>query len=459
MLPSLILATKLLKVSGPFIASFLPERQYDEDNGRVEVPPVVSLENVALAFKELEDIACQTRVREDESKWPNMGRHGIILPTGSGIKPGEPVRDGIDAESWEKATERDMDAGLRFRRLTIHLASQFGDTLESLVDETPHSEQYLQAAFTCAITLVHEIAHLINASNFEHCTWVGEPRVNAETVMELGTSLVGWLFDGWIPENISLNLKTHDDYSFQNGCCWYKQLQEPRGYPQYYTLHSMPMAHIKRIFSKAEWDRFNENDPRFSVRVRKELLRPELPFRAGETARIAWKRQAFRVDLSPTLDQYCGIWDYHDPDWLALEPGQGGGTTGAPSPGPFLATNPSPELSPGQTPKKAVNLAERNSPVACPGKINRGECEQGQQNQIPLGKQESEDMGVSTQLVSSSHKPNHSVKRSPRPQSSSKQQKGLSACQATRRSRRLLGQPAEHAGGLPHLTRKKANRK
>jgi hypothetical protein len=35
----------------------------------------------------------------------------------------------------------------------------------------------------------------------------------------------------WIPENVSLNNETLDDYSFQNGCYWHKQLREPSGYP------------------------------------------------------------------------------------------------------------------------------------------------------------------------------------------------------------------------------------
>lgn len=464
MRPSLILATKLLEVSGPFIASFLPERKYDEDDGRVEVCPAVSLESVTLAFQELEDIACQTKVREDESMWPNMGRHGIILPTGSGIKPDEPVRDGVDAECWEKTTERDRDAGLRFRRLTIHLASQFGNTLESLVDENPGGEQYIQASFMCAVTLVHEIAHLINAANFESYTWLGEPRVNRESLMELGTSLIGWLFDGWFPENISLTSETHDGYSFENGCCWHKQRREPRGYPQYHTLHSIPMAHIKRILSEVEWGKFDENDTQFSIQVREELLRPQLPFRAGETARIAWKRQDHCFDMSPALVPYYDVWDYHDPDWQGPEVGQDSRLTDASSPRPSptrsVSTSPakvitgkgmanlSLESSRSPKPGKALTIAKANSPMVRADGIDHGE-----RGIIPSNKQQSRDPSPS-----SSQKPNRSVKKSSRSRPVSKQRvrKISAGNDVTRRSRRLLGRPAEHAGGLPHSSRKKA---
>jgi hypothetical protein len=79
------------------------------------------------------------------------------------------------------------------------------------------------------------------------------------------------------------------------------------------------MAHINRIFNEADWSKFDENNINFSIRVRMELLRPQLPFREGETACVAWKRQGHRVDLSPALDRYCEVWDYHDPDWMEDE--------------------------------------------------------------------------------------------------------------------------------------------
>lgn len=462
MLPSLTLATKLLKVSGPFIASFLPERKYDED-GKIKVSPVVDLEGIALAFLELEGIACQTKVREDESMWPNVGRQGIILPTGSGIKPDEPARDGIDAECWEKTTERDKDAGLRFRRLTIHLASQFGNTLESLVDENPDGGQYIQAAFMCAITLVHEVAHLINAANFEQCTWLGEPRVSGEPQMELGTSLIGWLFDGWIPENISLGRESRGDYSFKNGCCWYKQRREPRGYPEYHTLHSVPMAHIKRIFTEAAWSRFDENHTHFSIQVREELLRPQLPFRSGETARIAWKSKDHRTDISPALDRYYGIWDYHDPDWIGPQPGQDSGSNDAFSPYRISTRSVSTSAAEGEasinlgtspSSKKPSMTVKANSPVVRSNKVNDGE----QGPPFPSNKQQPVGMATLEPSHSSPRRSNHSVKRSPRPPPSPKRrrmQKVSAEHGGTRRSRRLSGHPAEHAEGLVLPPRKK----
>ncbi|KAK2765923.1 hypothetical protein FQN54_007438 [Arachnomyces sp. PD_36] len=474
MRPSLILATKLLKVSGPFIASFLPEKRSGEYDGRVRVNPVTSLGDIARAFQVLDEIAQQTKVREDESMWPNVGRHGVIIPTGSGIKPDEPVRDGVDAECWEQTTERDRDAGLRFRRLTIHLASQFGDTLESLASENADSEQYIQAAFMCAITLTHEIAHLVHASGFENYTWLGEPLVDGGTLMELGTSLIGWLFDGWIPENISLNPETRDDSSFKNGCCWYKQLREPRGYPQYHTLHSVPMAHIKRIFRAEEWAKFDENDPQFSVQVRTELLRPQVPFRAGETARIAWKRRAHRVDLSPALDPYSEIWDFHDPDWVGPSTEQEGGTIGASSanislPTRTVSTSPvkvmptegladlGPESSPSPKPGKDVIITKDNLSVVRSGKTDHQDTEQGHKTGISLSRPHSRDATPSRSPTSSTYKPNHSVKRSPRPLKISRKYSAPAASRAVRRSRRLLGEPAEQADGLPYPTRKRTN--
>ncbi|TPX23663.1 hypothetical protein DIZ76_012998 [Coccidioides immitis] len=313
--PSFILATKLLKVAGPFLASVIPKLRMDSRKEYIVVKESVAESQLHRCFERLDVIAQHTEWRENSVMWPNIGRHGLIAPHGGGIEPDQP-RDDEDVEVWENSTKRDISNGLPCRKMTVYLASQYGEALMKFGGMEPPSIIYLQVVFMCAVTLVHEIAHLAFSACFSNRPWRGEPLVKDEVLRELGSSLIAWLFKGWVPENISIDPNDKDDHSFKYGCCWYKQRRHPRAHPQYTTVHSMPMSYIQSILSQKKWDMFDEYDmPSYSMAVRTLLLEPSLPFPAGITARIARKAKRVQVDEDPALVPYSGIWDYHDPDW------------------------------------------------------------------------------------------------------------------------------------------------
>ncbi|WEW56495.1 hypothetical protein PRK78_001940 [Emydomyces testavorans] len=314
--PSFILATKLLKVAGPFLASLIPDLRFDSKKQYIAVSENPTKDELQKCFERLDVIAQHTEWRENSTMWTSLGRHALTVPQDAGIMPDQPVRDDEDVECWERSTKRDNAEGLPCRRMTVYLASQFGDALMRYRGMEPPTMRHSQVVFMCAIALVHEFAHVAYAARFSNKPWKGEPLIQDEVLPELGASLVGWLFKGWLPENISIDPDGSEDHSFKYGCCWYKQRRKPKAYPRYTTVHSMPMSHIRAILNQKEWEGFDEHDiSSYSSKVRTLLLRPSLPFRAGTTARIAKKAKRFRVDESPSLAAYFNIWDYHDPDW------------------------------------------------------------------------------------------------------------------------------------------------
>lgn len=314
--PSFILASRLLKVAGPFLASLIPRLRLDSKREKIVLNEKPTDDQLRQCFDELDLIAQHVEWKENAEMWPNLGRHGLTVPQGGGIKPDQPVRNDEDAEVWVRSTNRDAAKGYSRRRMTVYIASQYGDALMESAGTAVPTMRHSQAVFMCAITLVHEIAHVVYAARFSNKPWRGEPLVKNEVLPELGTSLIAWLFNGWIPENIGIDPHGGEDLAFRYGCCWYKQRRRPKAYPRYTTVHSMPMSHIQAVLNQAEWDKFNRYGmPLYSGIVRIFLLRPSWPFPAGRTARIAKKAKRFRVDESPSLISYSDVWDYHDPDW------------------------------------------------------------------------------------------------------------------------------------------------
>ena len=253
--------------------------------------------------------------------WPSPKGWLGITHTGTG-RPGKPFEP-EDQKQFRRADQRDRKAGHSHRQLTVGLASQFADVLVSSKDD---SEEHLRAAFMAGITLTHEIGHVVHTRHFKNETWWGEPCVGQDIQKELGNALIAWLFNGWTPGPINIGRNQRADmHTFKTGICWNKQLRRPIVQPIFHTVYSMPMAHIQRIMSQKEWDKYNPVKDPWSVRLK--LLSPNPPFKCGEHARMAWKPDPRTWAISGGYEDFEPRDDdseeeYEDLDWdeAATEP-------------------------------------------------------------------------------------------------------------------------------------------
>ena len=316
---SLILSTKLLNLAVPYFTSFLPNPKYHARprEHRIALNKIPTEDELAKVRAELENMAPSIHFEEDPYMWPSSKGWLGITHTGLG-RPAEPFQP-QDPHDWGTADTRDRRAGFSYRQLTVGLASQFTDVL---MDPKVNSERRLCAAFMAAITLTHEIGHVVFDRHFGHEIWWGEPWVGQDVERELGNSLIAWLFGGWLPNPInpgSGESGKAEMRGFKSGLYWQKQFTYPMTIPSYYTSYSIPMAHIQRIMSQEAWDRFDAvKNPTI---LRQQLLAPRTPFRNGQHARVAWRANRQKWLYSGRYIDYEDVdEDWYDADENSCDP-------------------------------------------------------------------------------------------------------------------------------------------
>ncbi|MCJ1377989.1 hypothetical protein MMC17_001085 [Xylographa soralifera] len=295
---SLALAGKLLHTSRPYLCNFLPRIQlvYSPE-GEVRLPindddrSIYDMNHAAMAFRR---VRSGIQWEEDDKMWKTYGTLGITH-TGLAVDGIETIFDELGGEEpeehWEAATQEADKMGLRFRPLTITLASEMVD---AIISSEPNTEQHLNAVFQAGITIAHELGHAIYYCHKDEpglAFWVGKDIFN-----ETGHSLIAWLFGGFYPEPIYIE---NDKFfrEFRGGHQWVKMPRKPSFEPLATVRYSMAMSHIQRILSAESWDRYDSHDLDMHVKVKRQLLLPPLPFKIGEHARVARlirKRSSFR---------------------------------------------------------------------------------------------------------------------------------------------------------------------
>jgi hypothetical protein len=175
--------------------------------------------------------------------------------------------------------------------------------MDALVEWKGTSEAHLTAAFHLAVTLVHEIAHLLFLQSFKnvHDSLGLEPSVDDQPVLELGLAFTAWLFSGWFPEPICRSRT--DEKLFERGSCWQKHLTR-QARPKWSMRYSLPFEYIQRVMTQSKWDGLKGYFHRRDARL---ILKASHPFRYGIDARVAycakvclghswqWKRAAFNA--------------------------------------------------------------------------------------------------------------------------------------------------------------------
>ena len=234
-------------------------------------------------------MAGHVRFDSNALQLPDDGQLGLCsrgLRNGPGDPDGNYKYQACD-QGWHERLDASEKAKKRpYRRIQISVSSQ---VIRAILESAPHSERYLQAVYSLATTLTHELAHAALYVNFNWTMGGPDPALRGEAQAELGNSLISWLHRGWILSN-NTALDQHGTVTFPHGAAWRKwhRVLEPDEYvPRYWTYYSIPVSYIQRLFVQAEWDKFNlDNTPEKAADA---LLRPIWPFRNGEYARKAEK--------------------------------------------------------------------------------------------------------------------------------------------------------------------------
>ncbi|KAK3324696.1 hypothetical protein B0T19DRAFT_236614 [Cercophora scortea] len=107
-------------------------------------------------------------------------------------------------------------------------------------------EEYMLTAFMAAVTLLHELGHVIYWRDFRAVNRrMTEPYFGGDLEMELGDSFVASIFGGWVP--VPISLKDHDfrnHGTFACGLAWRQHLtwDYHRARPKHRAHYSIPVT-------------------------------------------------------------------------------------------------------------------------------------------------------------------------------------------------------------------------
>lgn len=280
---SILLASSLLEIGMPYLACWLPEPKHrrkwvevDEEIVDIHIDEFTE-GDIQVARTELDEISDGLHWREDENMFRRDGWWGITAYCYPRL---EGNFNSTNIQAMGTMDEECRNAGHRRRQSSIGIASQYVDTL---LESDKESEQHLCAAFHLAVTLVHEIAHLVYWQNFKHVFGGGgvEPSVDGQPVQELGLAFTGWIFGGWNPEPIMEN--EYDGTLFNGGMQWIPQLQRQRR-SAWKMSYSMPFSYIQGLMSQSIW---NGLKGKLLSEAARAAIRAPSPFRYGIDARKA----------------------------------------------------------------------------------------------------------------------------------------------------------------------------
>lgn len=313
--PAIRLATLLLKVGIPWFTSLLPNIKWH--GGKKDAQDTISAvqsygpDDLAATRTAFDNLAGHIHFDHNPRQFPERGYLGWTTrghrssqdADGNFMYRDVGIGEHLDLDQLEKARN------FRYRRVQISLSSQ---VITAVLDFAPDSEEYLQALYSLATTLAHEMAHAARFANFQSLLGGYEQIVHGEAVRELGISLMAWINGGWqIADDPELDDQGRATY--RNGCSWYKRykyLPWNVPLPRYRTYYSIPVHHIQRQFMQASWDIFDlDRRPEEAADV---LLRPLTPFHKGEHARkVVETSNTFRKSKGGQLNKW---WEGDEPD-------------------------------------------------------------------------------------------------------------------------------------------------
>ncbi|KAG4435256.1 hypothetical protein IFR05_009252 [Cadophora sp. M221] len=277
LLPSMQLASNLLQVGMPYLSSFVPSSRVHDH--LISVRPSLttrlrvdigdwSIEDMEETRNELHDIAdCVEWELNDtmakDNKWLGVTR--AVTDDKWGPRP---WRD-LQREDIIRSDNELRDQGAIRRNLRVGIMKEYVDALKRY---SKTSEEHLRALFLAAITMTHEIGHVVWHQDFYSTSYENngiEPYVENCSISELGCSFIASIFDGKNPFECGKQVPT----DFTRALYW-ERVPTAETDELYRKDYSMSVPYIQKVLSQESWDKLDPIHPDFVINAR-AMLKPE----------------------------------------------------------------------------------------------------------------------------------------------------------------------------------------
>lgn len=134
------------------------------------------------------------------------------------------------------------------------------------------SEEHLRAAFLAAMTMTHEIGHIVWHQDFRSMDYDrdgAEPYFADYSVSELGCCFIASIFDGKNPFECGKQVPTN----FTQALYW-ERVRKLDTDELYCTDYSMSIPYLEQILSQESWDQLDPTRPDFLTDAQ-NMLHPE----------------------------------------------------------------------------------------------------------------------------------------------------------------------------------------
>jgi hypothetical protein len=275
------LASHLIEISIPYLSNFLPSDQLHQ----ILAPKTrnadgscsgytVHLRTDNVSPRKLEETRAELNAVSEIVFWQvnyemyqTLSWQGITRTVFDAPRPWAEI---LPEETMTSDT-RLKSQGYTRRPLTIGIMGEYVMALRQL---TPGSEAHLRAIFLAAITMTHEVSHVVFQQDFRSLdydpTQGYEPWVGRDCWADLGLSCVGWIFSGYNPMPCVIGSIDYP-WDFQAPLAWFKQFTIDEQ-PLYETAYSIGVPYLEEILSTTFWDSLGVPDiSRFSKEAKRRL--------------------------------------------------------------------------------------------------------------------------------------------------------------------------------------------
>ncbi|CAD6449424.1 d39c029e-460b-4271-a5a4-25a933d010b4 [Sclerotinia trifoliorum] len=271
LLPSMRLATRLLEIGTPYLASFLPTSKIfgtpqdvsHSEHRKIVAPKVIQtkkqilVKDLQVAELELEAISRCIKWRLNERMHADKGWNGITRIVDHGEADFHELDENEIAESDLQAGQ----AGQVRRPLVIAIMDLL---LVPMRTHPRDSEIRLKAQFMAAITMTHEIGHAVFLQDYRSFNppTGDEPYVDRNVDSELGRSFISWIFKGYHPQFCESHEKDAQFGSLGWSLYWqplYRITQlfgndKEHRRPLYEKLYAIPVGYLSNMFRQGWWE-------------------------------------------------------------------------------------------------------------------------------------------------------------------------------------------------------------